>query len=73
MIIIRHRGKEVAMVADVDAALRWLLDHQPDSSAHAVTRAEYDVRDESGRRLFLPPRSLRLAHARRVTWARDHG
>lgn len=55
-LTIRHRGKMVAQVDSLDAALRWLHEHQPDSAKTAVTEGGYQVTDEQGRRWFGPRR-----------------
>lgn len=53
---IRYRSKVVAQVDSLDAALRWLHEHQPDSAKVAVTEQGYDVRDQRGVSYFRPRR-----------------
>lgn len=50
-VIIKRDGKQVAEVADSNAAFEWLLKHQGQSVDYAIRHGGYTVTDEEGREL----------------------
>jgi hypothetical protein len=48
-VIVKQYGKQVAEVADDNAAFEWLLKHQGQSVSYALRHGGYSVTDENGR------------------------